>query len=970
MLRTLFKRYFSLFLIPLALFISCENLVNDDSINTLTEETSKNKEEKLIYLSGCIDSSAAKSSSQLQNIDNAPGNKTEDENQNVGRSAIPLITADTSSGGSSLYEYFVKAETSGDSAVYSLTSEGSVDSDLKYTIGLKSGYTWKITAGIRRKSDKLIVMSDWFENTLMDERPVIAKNMSLKASSSGNGSIELNLSVDSSLSSVAGISVKFKDSEVQESWDNAVAAGSSISKSLIKIDSIPAGIYNAEIDFITATTPSLVIYSVKQVINVFPGVTTNKWIDAETGSPVNNFYVTPAKVQSQIRQNYYVAEGKVVENDAFSSSDDENNDGSPYKPLATISKAIAKINSIADASIDYRIYVAGTIIENVVLSSDLKVQTLTITGISGKTAVIDGAAKGSVFTINTGAEISVKLYGLTVQNGLASKGAGINLENGKLEVTDCEIKNNTAEEKGGAVYIAGTGELTLGGNIKIPYGDEKKNDIYVCDRDTVGIKLGSSITSDTLPAAVITHETFTPGTQLISGSSISSDYTKFDLNSDEYKITDEGKIAFDVTKMIESMTSSGTVVLTGSLTNSQFSEIKTALANLNAKNHSVLVTLDISGTTVKSIPDNAFKSSTNLEGIVLPEGLTTIGDWAFMDCYSLKDVVLPSSLRTFSGHPFQNCSSLESIEIPEGITTLGREPFLGCKKLSDVKLPSTLVKLEDRAFKSCTSLTTITLPSSLSKIEGEIFYSCTNLSEIIFEGTTEQWESIPKGTNWNYNCPATVTCTKDITADNVVEAISGMTESGSVKVRGAISEDTIYNIKVALSGLSSGILVDLDLSATTGIDTIVTGCFANHTQLKSITLPDTVTSIAGNAFINCTNLVSVNLPAAITVINMGTFTGCSSLTSIELPDSITKIGVEAFDGCTALSSINFPSSVAEINTNAFGNCTSLSEINYTGTVEQWNAIDKEESEATYRWNKGCNSINVICTDGNITIPAT
>ena len=118
MLRTLLQKQISLFLIPLAFSISCTNLV-DDSINTPPQIT----EEKIVYISGRIDSKKAQVSSQLQNIDIAAG---DEENQIVGRSAMPLITADTSSGGSSLYEYFVRAETSDGS----LTSKGTIDSSL------------------------------------------------------------------------------------------------------------------------------------------------------------------------------------------------------------------------------------------------------------------------------------------------------------------------------------------------------------------------------------------------------------------------------------------------------------------------------------------------------------------------------------------------------------------------------------------------------------------------------------------------------------------------------------------------------------------------------------------------------------------------------------------------------------------------------------------------------------------------
>ena len=36
------------------------------------------------------------------------------------------------------------------------------------------------------------------------------------------------------------------------------------------------------------------------------------------------------------------------------------------------------------------------------------------------------------------------------------------------------------------------------------------------------------------------------------------------------------------------------------------------------------------------------------------------------------------------------------------------------------------------------------------------FYGCTRLANIKFNGTTTQWSSISKGTDWKYNVPAKV----------------------------------------------------------------------------------------------------------------------------------------------------------------------------------------------------------------------
>ena len=61
-----------------------------------------------------------------------------------------------------------------------------------------------------------------------------------------------------------------------------------------------------------------------------------------------------------------------------------------------------------------------------------------------------------------------------------------------------------------------------------------------------------------------------------------------------------------------------------------------------------------------------------------------------------------------------------------------------------------------------------------------------------------------------------------------------------------------------------------------------------------------VTSIRQHAFRKCTSLTSITLPDSIATIARGAFNGCSSLTAIVIPDNVTSIGQKAFAGCTSL----------------------------------------------------------------------
>ena len=52
---------------------------------------------------------------------------------------------------------------------------------------------------------------------------------------------------------------------------------------------------------------------------------------------------------------------------------------------------------------------------------------------------------------------------------------------------------------------------------------------------------------------------------------------------------------------------------------------------------------------------------------------------------------------------------------------------------------------------------------------------------------------------------------------------------------------------------------------------------------------------------------SVVIPNGVTSIGREAFSGCKNLTSITIPDSVTSIGFSAFYSCTSLTSITIPS---------------------------------------------------------------
>ncbi len=116
------------------------------------------------------------------------------------------------------------------------------------------------------------------------------------------------------------------------------------------------------------------------------------------------------------------------------------------------------------------------------------------------------------------------------------------------------------------------------------------------------------------------------------------------------------------------------------------------------------------------------------------------------------------------------------------------------------------------------------------------------------------------------------------------------------------------------------------------VTSIGDGAFSECHSLKSINIPDSVTRIGYSAFKSCGGLTSISIPPSVTTIEDGTFLGCHSFRNINIPDTVTRIGRSAFEDCDSLTSINIPPSVTTIEDGTFLGCHSFRNINIPDTV--------------------------------------
>ena len=135
-------------------------------------------------------------------------------------------------------------------------------------------------------------------------------------------------------------------------------------------------------------------------------------------------------------------------------------------------------------------------------------------------------------------------------------------------------------------------------------------------------------------------------------------------------------------------------------------------------------------TTVNEIFSNQFEKYENLEEVILPDSITSIGEKAFSECYNLKTINLPQNITQIKQQTFYSCQKLENINIPENVTIIGMGAFHSCANLKNIEIPTKVTTISEYAFYECVNLQTISMKEGLKNIGGYAFFRCINLEYI------------------------------------------------------------------------------------------------------------------------------------------------------------------------------------------------------------------------------------------------
>ena len=399
---------------------------------------------------------------------------------------------------------------------------------------------------------------------------------------------------------------------------------------------------------------------------------------------------------------------------------------------------------------------------------------------------------------------------------------------------------------------------------------------------------------------------------------------------------------------------------------------------------------------IENIGKYAFECCTNLKSITIPSSVKSIGEGLFGSCYNLISVVvdannenfdsregsnaiidsdndelivacsstkIPISVKSIGSFAFYHCNLMEQLVIPEGIKAIGHHAFFGCSSLKTIVLPESLIEIGAEAFEGCNSLTSMVIPKNVKSIaEGNIFTACNSLTSIVVDSSNPNYDS-------RSNCngivrksdSALIASCRNTSLSNDIAVLGDYCFEGTI-----MHSINIHKNIQSISGNAFELCYELDEINVSVENPYYTSVKDSNALLskdgktllvgcRTTVIPERVETIGHNAFGGRYSKLMLCIPENIKSIEAFAFSGCNAICEVILPESLHSIGSYAFSRCVNLSTVQMSAPVT-IEDETFSECYNLSTVSLPdGLVE----IGRHAF-------KGCKSLKHISIPSSVT----
>ncbi len=353
---------------------------------------------------------------------------------------------------------------------------------------------------------------------------------------------------------------------------------------------------------------------------------------------------------------------------------------------------------------------------------------------------------------------------------------------------------------------------------------------------------------------------------------------------------------------------------------------------------------------VKSIGKLAFYRCKNLTSVTIPTTVTYIGSSAFEECTGLTSLTLNEGLETMGGSAFEGCTGLKVLTIPSTISSVLINAFKNCKGITDVYCYAEDVpETDENAFDGTpTEKSTLHVPANAVE-SYRASWPWSDFKEIV---PLKNTSLIDEGIIFAVKDDGTLEVTGIVEGTTTVDILSTVNIDGTeyhVTSIGARAFEGRSNIKYlsipeSITYIGEYAFIDCGSNMTVNIANPEAWCkmelgnehssplssagkvLVYDVETDEIDIPEGVTSIGNYTFYQCRCITSLTIPATVSSIGSSAFEDCTGLTTLDINEGLQSIGGSAFEGCVGLTSLSIPSTVNSISINAFRNCKGITDV--------------------------------------------
>lgn len=380
---------------------------------------------------------------------------------------------------------------------------------------------------------------------------------------------------------------------------------------------------------------------------------------------------------------------------------------------------------------------------------------------------------------------------------------------------------------------------------------------------------------------------------------------------------------------------------------------------------------------VKGAPGNS-----NLQSIMLPQSLTSIGLGAFDFCIGLTDIVIPSMVTSIKQQAFYNCSGLKSVTLPSSIISMESNCFAYCIKLSSITVGSSIppdFRDSNGAFMSVDkNLCELKVPygsaqnyrnayewkdfNPITEATNGFHVSSNNIKVDGTAGSTAKVE-INANTEWKVHSDQDWLVVNPTSGNGVSQVITFTAEANpsfihprtayitiaapeataqSIAVTQSVHPQSPKTLEATPGGLATAFTAEelasiYDLTLTGSIDARDFKTMRDQMPVLAKVDISGATIVAyngteGTSLVGTTDYPANTIPEYAFLAQEYQGKGKTTLTAIVLPESLTAISKHSFALCPSLTNVIIPGSVTDIGSYAFWGCRSITEITIPSAV--------------------------------------